>query len=329
MVRLRRTPPDEPGWTRRRAGKGFVYLDGDGKRLADEAVERIKSLAIPPAWTDVWICTRDNGHLQAVGTDDAGRRQYLYHPDWRTNRDALKFERVVEMGKGLPRFRRRISKDLEQSGMPETRATALAVRLIDLGSFRIGSDVYADRHGTFGLTTLQRSHVRRHKGGLVFAFVGKSDVEHEIEIVDPVVLDAINELRRRRGGFDELLAFKEGRQWRRLTSDAVNDYLRDTSGLEVTAKDYRAWHATVLAALAIAEAEPASTKAARKRVQSAAIKEVAEYLGNTPTMARNSYIDPRVLDFCERGRIIDVPRAKDPDRRRAGAEKAWLKLLEG
>ncbi|GAB2873379.1 hypothetical protein GCM10027026_24960 [Myroides odoratimimus subsp. xuanwuensis] len=198
MVRLRRTSPDQPGWTRRRAGRGFVYLDQSGVRLPDEAVERIKSLVIPPAWSDVWITPHAHGHLQAVGTDDAGRRQYIYHDDWRTRRDAEKFERMQAFGEALSKARELVVTDLGREGMPIERACAAAVRLLDLGYFRIGNDVYADTNGSFGLTTLERRHVRRRDGKLVFMFTGKSGVDHRIEIDDAVVIEAIQVMRRRR-----------------------------------------------------------------------------------------------------------------------------------
>ena len=176
-MRLRRTSPDQPGWTRRRSGKGFVYLDGHGERLPAEEVQRVRDLVIPPAWRDVWITPYANGHLQAVGTDDAGRRQYLYHPEWRARRDAEKFERMLAFGRGAdPRPASGCSTDLGREGMPLERACAVAVRLLDLGYFRIGNDVYADTNGSFGLTTLERRHVRRHQDRLVFTFVGKSGV---------------------------------------------------------------------------------------------------------------------------------------------------------
>src|SRR5215218_4371538 len=185
MARLRRSSPDDPGWTRRRAGKGFVYLDRSGSPLPREDVERVKGLVIPPAWRDVWICSHPNGHLQAVGTDDAGRRQYLYHPEWRTQRDGEKFQKMVAFGKALSKAREQVLVDLGAEGMTRDRACAVAVRLLDLGYFRIGNDVYAEVNNSFGLTTLERRHVRREGRTLVFDFVGKSGVEHVITIDDP------------------------------------------------------------------------------------------------------------------------------------------------
>ena len=255
MPRLRKTSPDQPGWTRRRAGQGFVYVDQHGKRLAAAKVQRVRDLAIPPAWTDVWITPYDNGHLQAVGTDEAGRRQYLYHPDWRSRRDAEKFDRVLRFGRALSRARERVLTDLGTDGMELSRACAVAVRLLDLGYFRIGNDVYSDKHGSFGLTTLERRHVRKQGDQLVFDFTGKSGVEHHVEIDDPAVVEALGVMRRRRGRDDRLLAFKDGRSWQALDGARVNDYVRETTGMDATAKDFRTWHATVLAAAALAETE--------------------------------------------------------------------------
>ena len=205
MVRLRRSSPDSPGWTRRRAGKGFVYLDQSGRRLSAEDAQRVKDLVIPPAWEDVWVCPWPNGHLQAVGTDDAGRRQYLYHPDWRTRRDGEKFQRMLTFGKALSKAREQVLLDLGSEGMSRERACAVAVRLLDLGYFRIGNEVYAEENNSFGLTTLERQHVRRAGTAMVFEFTGKSGIDHIIEIDDALVLAAIDILRRRRSKTDNAL----------------------------------------------------------------------------------------------------------------------------
>ena len=331
MARLRRTAPDQPGWTRRRAGRGFVYLDEAGQRLAPEDVERVKGLVIPPAWKDVWITPYPNGHLQAVGTDDAGRRQYLYHPDWRARRDAEKHDRVLEFGQALTQARELVVRDLGTAGMPLERACAAAVRLLDLGYFRIGNDVYADTNGSFGLTTLERRHVRKRQDKLVFAFVGKSGVEHRIEIDDAAVVEAIEIMRRRRGEDLRLLAYKNSRSWRSLLPDLVNEYVRASTGLNATAKDFRTWHATVLAAAALAEtAAPGEPKASRQRAVAGAMREVSEFLGNTPTLARSSYVDPRVVDAYEEGRTIaEVTRRTydNPDERQAALERATVQLI--
>jgi DNA topoisomerase IB len=331
VPRLRRTSPDQPGWTRRRAGKGFVYLDQRGRRLPEEEAQRARDLVIPPAWKNVWITPYENGHLQAVGTDDAGRRQYLYHPQWRARRDAEKFDRMLLFGKALAKARERVLVDLGLEGMPLERACAAAVRLLDLGYFRIGNDAYADENGSFGLTTLERRHVRRHQDQLIFAFVGKSGVEHEITINDAVVIEAIEIMRRRRGSDNRLLSYRNGRSWRSLLPELVNDYVRASTGLDATAKDFRTWHATVLAAAALAESpEPAKSKASQKRAVAGAMKEVSTFLGNTPALARSSYVDPRVIDAYHRGKTIERAtrrRYDNTDERQAALERATLKLL--
>ncbi|OLT39151.1 DNA topoisomerase [Serinicoccus sp. CNJ-927] len=330
MPRLRTVSPSSPGWTRRRSGRGFTYLDAKGERLPDEEVERVKALAIPPAWQDVWICPHPQGHLQAVGTDDAGRRQYLYHPAWREKRDRMKFDRVLAAAAELPAARRRVAHDLAQEGMPAERAEAVAVRLLDLGYFRIGSDVYTDAHGSFGLTTLERRHVRARGDVLVFRFVGKSGVEHTVEIDDADVIAALDRMRRRRSG-QRLLAYQDGRRWIDLDAAAVNLYLDELLGGELTAKDFRTWHATVLAATSLALTEEAGdTQASRRRAVKAAVDEVAAYLGNTPTVARASYIDPRVIDLYESGTTIaEVARRRhrSPAARTRDLEKAVLEML--
>ncbi len=332
MVRLRTVSPNDRGWTRKRSGRGFVYLDGDGLRLPGEEAERIKSLVIPPAWKDVWICSRPNGHIQALGTDAAGRRQYLYHPEWRRKRDEMKFDRVLEMAQLLPGARLQMLADMQAGDGPaRVKVLATAVRLIDVGYFRIGSDVYADEHGSYGLTTLERRHVRKQGDGLLFSFVGKSGIEHAIEVDDPDIVRVVQQLRRRRGGGDRLLAYKEGPGWYPVTAPEVNDYLRDIFAYDVTAKDFRTWHATVIAATALADAaSPSDTRRSRQKAIRQAVVEVSEYLGNTPTIARNSYIHPRVIDLYEDGTTIAhaLPGAPtDRLRRQERLEKAVLRML--
>ena len=331
MPRLRRTFPDQPGWSRRRAGKGFTYLDEHGNRLDAEQVQRCKDLVIPPAWQDVWITPYPNGHLQAVGTDDAGRKQYLYHPQWRASRDAAKFDRILLFGKALSKARERVLADIGAEGMSLERACGVAVRLLDLGYFRIGNDVYTDTNGSVGLTTLRKDHVSKHGGTLRFHFVGKSGIEHTIDIDDKAAIEALDVMRRRRGGGDELLAWKDGKSWRDLSASDVNDYIRACFGIDATAKDFRTWHATVIAAAALSETdEPGETKASRKRAITSAMKEVSEFLGNTPTLARTAYVDPRVVEAYERGRTITVRGKYDTaDARQAALERAVLKLLAG
>jgi DNA topoisomerase I len=308
----------------------MVYRDEHGAPLSAEDVARVKSLVIPPAWRDVWICPIPNGHLQAVGVDAAGRRQYLYHPEWRVQRDQLKFDRVTTIARRLPAARKAVMLHLELDEMPLERAAATAVRLLDLGYFRIGSDVYADEHGSFGLTTLEKRHVRLRNGRLVFSFTGKSGILHTVEIDDPMVMTALQVMRRRRGG-DRLLAYKAGRSWADIDATRVNGYLKEIVGDELTAKDFRTWHATVIAAAALAASpEPGDTATSRKRAVRAAVLEVSQYLGNTPTIARSSYIDPRVIDLYESGVTIEAAvrrRYRTSAARQAGLERAVLELL--
>ncbi len=331
MTRLRMVSPNDTGWTRRRAGSGFVYLDSGGERLPAEEIVRIKALVIPPAWRDVWICPRPNGHIQACGTDAAGRRQYLYHPVWRERRDRAKFERVLDMAKLLPAARVRILADLTAEGMPKDRALAAAVRLIDIGYFRIGSDVYADENGSYGLTTLERRHVRRRGDVLLFSFVGKSGIEHAITVDDPAVIEVVQRLRRRDGGGERLLAYKSAGRWFPISGSDVNSYLQEIFDCDVTAKDFRTWHATVIAATALAaNISRGNTRTARKKVIRQAVVEVSEYLGNTPAIAKNSYIDPRVIDLYQDGTTIAaaLQRApRKPQQRQEHLEKAVLRIL--
>ncbi len=332
MPRLRRVSPNSPGWRRRRAGRGFRYSDEQGRPLPAEQVERLRALAIPPAWRQVWICPLENGHLQAVGTDAAGRRQYLYHPAWRQRRDQLKYERVAASAALLPSVRSRVERDLRRRGMPVERVAALAIRLLDEGYFRIGNDVYADANGSFGLTTLLRRHVRRQGESVRFRFTGKSGVDHDVTISDPEVLQVGSALRRRSDDSGRLLAYRTPEGWTDLNSATVNGYLAPLFDTEFTAKDFRTWHATVLAAEALAfSEEPGDTVASRKRAIRAAVKEVAGYLGNSPAVARASYIDSRVLDRYESGVTIDpaLARAHQGAQGRAAAEAAVLELLDG
>ena len=333
MVRLRKVTPDSKGWSRRRAGTGFTYVDDTGTRLPADEVERIKSLAIPPAWEDVWICPLANGHIQAVGVDAAGRKQYLYHPDWRTRRDQEKFDRVMRIAEELARTRASVADHLALEGMPLERAAATAVRLLDLGYFRIGSDAYTDDHGSFGLTTLERRHVARQGDKLVFSFVGKSGVEHSIEIDDALSVAAVETMRRRKSKDQRLMAYKEVRRWAALDASRVNEYLREFIGADMTAKDFRTWHATVIAASALAGSdEPGDTRASRKRAVRQAMVEVAEYLGNTPAIAKSAYVDPRVIDLYEGGTTIATAVRRNHgsrEERQAALERAVLRMLAG
>ena len=253
MTRLRRVSPASPGWTRRRAGRGFVYFDEDGARLDPDLAARCRALVIPPAWEHVWICPLANGHIQAVGTDAAGRRQYLYHPVWREQRDAAKHDRVLVVAARLPQARRRAGADMVLDGMPRQRALATAFRLLDLGLFRVGGEAYAEENGSYGLATIERRHVVVAAGAASFEYTAKSGQERLVVVRDRPVVAAVADLRRRRGGGPELLAYRDGRRWRDVTSDDINAYVKEVIGGEVSAKDFRTWHGTVLAAVALAE----------------------------------------------------------------------------
>jgi DNA topoisomerase-1 len=305
VPRLRTVSPKDPGWTRRRAGRGFIYLDYDGQRLPPEAVERCKLLVIPPAWREVWICPVPNGHLQAVGTDAAGRRQYIYHEQWRRKRDKSKHDRVLTVAAKLPSARKVVAEHLQLEGMPYQRALATAFRLLDLGFFRIGGEAYAEANNSFGLATIRREHVSIENRAVVFDYVAKSGQERYIALADELVLQAVRDLLRRRSGGPELLAYRDGESWKDVSSADINAYIKDVVGGEVSAKDFRTWHGTVIAAVALAAAnEKARTESARRRAVSTAMKEVASYLGNTPSVARKSYVDPRLIDLFHDGATI-------------------------
>jgi DNA topoisomerase IB len=305
VPRLRTVSPKEPGWTRRRAGRGFVYLDQLGARLAADQSERCKLLVIPPAWQEVWICPVPNGHIQAVGTDDAGRRQYIYHEQWRIKRDKSKHDRVLTVAARLPAARDEVTKDLQLEGMPYERALATAFRLLDLGFFRIGGEAYAEANNSYGLATIHKEHVSLEGPNVVFDYVAKSGQERYVALADDLVREAVRDLLRRRGGGPELLAYRDGRTWRDVSSTDINAYIKQKVGDDVSAKDFRTWHGTVIAAVALAQAnERARTTAARKRAVSGAMKQVSSYLGNTPSVARKSYVDPRLVDLFHDGATI-------------------------
>jgi DNA topoisomerase-1 len=308
MARLRRADCSGPGFRRVRRGRGFSYLDEEGNPIDEaEVIERLRALGIPPAWKDVWICPWAQGHIQATGMDAAGRKQYLYHSDWRTRRDAEKFDEMLDFAKDLPALRGRVASDLEAGGaLTRERVLACAVRLLDRGFFRIGTEEYTVNNESFGLATMRKSHVTIEDGDtMVFDYVAKSGKRQIRAVVDPLAVEVVGRLKRRRGGGEELLAYKNGRGWSDIRSGDINEYIKEITGKGYSAKDFRTWNATVLAAVALAVAgEVAGTASGRKRAITRAVKEVAHYLGNTPAVCRASYIDPRVFDAYEGGLII-------------------------
>jgi DNA topoisomerase IB len=309
MARLRRADCSGPGIARVKRGRGFSYVDDEGRPIDDpEVLARIRELVIPPAWRDVWICPYPNGHLQATGVDDAGRKQYRYHDAWRKRRDQEKFDDMVRFAHALPKLRRRVTKDLRSSpSLTRDRVLACAVRLLDRGFFRIGSEQYSVQNESYGLATMRKEHVRiEHDEVMVFDYPAKSGQRRVQGVADPEALEVVAKLLRRRSGGDELLAYKRDGVWCDVRSPDINAYLKAATGLDVSAKDFRTWGATVLAAVGLAVTEPAKlSRTARKRAIVRAVKEVAFYLGNTPAVARNSYIDPRVFDRYRDGETLN------------------------
>jgi DNA topoisomerase IB len=326
MPRLRRSDCVTPGITRRRRGRGFEYLDPDGQHIDDpEVLERIGTLAIPPAWREVWICMDPLGHLQATGLDAAERKQYLYHERWRTHRDRQKFDSMLDFGHALPRLRRRVHRDLKPvaerrpgrliaAELTSPVVLACSVRLLDLGFFRIGSEDYAERNESYGLTTMLRRHVTIADGEIVFDFPAKSGQRRIQAIADDEVMQVLSALKRRRGG-TQLLAYRDAdERWSEVNAAEVNHYIKRHAGGEFTAKDFRTWNATVLAAVALAGHDRPASRAQRERKARGAIETVASYLGNTPAVCRASYVDPRVIDRYHAGVTIattldDLPSA--------------------
>jgi DNA topoisomerase I len=307
VARLRRVDCSSPGIQRRRRGRGFEYRDEGGRLVKDpEVIERIRALAIPPAWRDVWVCPYPMGHIQATGVDAAGRKQYRYHDRWRERRDREKFDSMVEFGRALPRLRDRVARDLARGDLSREHVLGGATRLLDRGFFRIGSEGYAEENDTYGLATIRKDHVVIRDDAVVFDYDAKGGVRRQQRVADPEVLELVRALKRRRGGGRELLAYRTGRRWTDIKSADINHYVKGASEGDFTAKDFRTWNATVLAAVALAVSAPAAagSKTARKRAAKRAVDEVARYLGNTPAVCRASYIDPRIFDRFDGGLTI-------------------------
>lgn len=325
--RLRRSDPARPGLRRRRAGRGWRYFDADGEPLRDrDEVARINGLAIPPAWQEVWICPFPNGHIQAVGTDAAGRRQYLYHDQWREERDEEKHERVLRLATRLPEFRSTVDEDLCAKGLTEKRVLAGALRMLDRGVFRTGGDEYAEE--SRGVATLLCGDVHVRRGEIHFCYVAKGGAERRLRIRDERLAPLVIALRRGRSDEDRLLRHDGGE----VHAEDINRRFQELTRPDFTAKDLRTWHATVLAAVMIAGHEPPSSEAGRRRTEKAVMREVAEQLGNTPAVARKSYVDPRVLTAWEDGRTVERTLhkvAKVPmEEARPVIERAVVRLLK-
>jgi DNA topoisomerase-1 len=310
MTRLRRSDLSAPGISRRRRGRGWSYTSPDGGPLRDGAeLARVGALAIPPAWQDVWISPWPNGHIQARGVDAAGRRQYRYHDTWQARRATAKFDRVLEVADRLPRLRDQVATDLRATPLSRTQLLAVSVRLLDIGFFRIGGEEYVEANNSFGLTTLRREHVRVEDDRMVFDYPAKSGQRRVQAVTDPAAVEIIAGLLAREGTADQpLLGWRDDDGEHGVSSREVNEYLRDTAGLtDISAKDFRTWSATTLAAVALAVSAPsAQAPSPRQRAVSRMYQEVAGYLGNTPAVCRASYVHPRIVDLFLDGYTIAV-----------------------
>lgn len=332
-MRLRHSNLGGPGITRRRRGKGFSYAGPGGEPVDDEAaLRRIDELVIPPAWKNVWISTYANGHIQAVGTDVAGRRQYLYHQQWTEEWAEEKFDRVLEMSTRLPAWRERVAADLGGRGLKRDRVLALALHLLDRGYFRAGGEQYTEENESYGLATLLCEHVTVRGDVVAFDYPAKSGVQRTMEVDDADVARIVRARLRGVGCGERLLAHRNRGQWTDLHADDLNARFKELVGDDYSVKDLRTWHGTVLAAEAFVDADPPVNEKVIKRVVPAVMKEVAEALGNTPAVARGSYVDPRVVAAYERERTIAAAvgraaRCRDADRRQAILEKATRALI--
>jgi DNA topoisomerase-1 len=336
VARLRRVDCSSPGLRRIRRGRGFSYHEVDGTLIEDpEVLERIRALAIPPAWDDVWICPHPRGHLQATGYDDAGRKQYRYHEAWREHRDREKFDQALVFGQALPEIRRSVEADLGRRGLVRDRVLGCAIRMLDLGLFRIGSERYETENETYGVATLRKRHVRLERGRAVFDYRAKGSQRHVQVIADPVVLPTIRALKARPPRPGALLLYRNGSHWHDVRSQEINERLKGLAGGAFSAKEFRTWNATVLAAVTLAVPPPPKSEAGRSRAVNEAVKKVAAYLANTPAVCRSTYIDPRVFDRFNAGHTIRDALEREVDRSDPGEfadreriEEAVVDLIE-
>ncbi|CRZ15691.1 DNA topoisomerase IB [Mycolicibacterium neworleansense] len=332
-MRLRRSIVGGPGLRRVRRGRGFQYRDADGAPVTDSVtLQRIDELVIPPAWKKVWICPHPNGHIQAVGTDVAGRRQYIYHSQWQDERAEEKFDRVLELSTTLVDWRAHIASDLRRRGLGRDRVLALGLRLLDLGYFRAGGDQYAEENNSFGIATLLRDHITIRSDAVEFDYPAKSGVRRTLLVEDPAVVRAVRSLQRSRGNGDRLLAYHHSSEWTEVHAQDLNLRFKEMVGADYTVKDLRTWHGTVLAAEAFVEADPPVDDKVVKRVESAVMREVAHSLGNTPAVTRSAYVDPRVVDAYRAGVTIAAgarraARVRNSDKRQAILEGSTARLI--
>ena len=312
-----------PGLTRVRSGKGFSIRDVDGKVVRDaEVLDRIRMLAIPPAWTAVWICPRATGHIQATGRDVKGRKQYRYHNDWSSHASESKFERLPAFARALPKLRKRVETDLNRRGQPREKVLATAVRLLEVTLIRVGNAVYAKQNRSYGLTTLNKRHLELGGTAMTFAFKGKSGVEHEVKVRDRRLATVVRTLRDLPG--QQLFKYRnDDGELCPITSDDVNAYIREAMGEQFSAKDFRTWAGTVSAARALRDMEPPASPTDAKRKVTTCVKAVSGLLGNTPTVCRSSYVHPAVFAMYETGRITEIL----PGPETVGFERALIRAL--
>lgn len=321
---------EEPGYRRRKSGKHFIFFDTDGKRVRDKkTVARIRRLAVPPAYTDVWICRRDNGHLQATGRDARGRKQYRYHAGWRMVRDAAKYERLADFADKLPALRRAVNADLKLEGLPRRKVLAAVVRLLQRSLIRVGNEEYSRANGSYGLTTLRNRHVHVRGKHIEFSFRGKSGKFHSIELDDERLARVVRNCQELPG--QKLFGFhNDDGGVDEIDSNDVNEYIRSIAGEEFSAKYFRTWAGTLLAARALSAVEKAETKTEEKQVIAAAITEVSQRLGNTPSVCRNCYVHPAVLETYAEGLLQFpplLPPSKRPKTALSAEEKALRRLI--
>lgn len=331
MAKLRYFTDQMPGLTRKRAGKGFAYYTSENQLIRDkEILRRIKALAIPPAWTDVWICPQANGHLQATGRDSKGRKQYRYHARWRSVRDETKYDRVVEFGKKLPAIRKQIQRDLALPGLPREKVLATVVRLLETTLIRVGNEEYARNNNSFGLTTMRDNHVKVNGAKIHFRFRGKSGIKHDIDLTDKQLAKIVKRCRDLPG--QELFQYlDETGEAQSISSTDVNEYLRAIAGSDFTAKDFRTWAGTVLAAVALQEYSEVTSQTDAKHHVARAIETVAERLGNTPNVCRKCYVHPAILEAYQEGTLPEIffgVKSNGKSHALQSEELAVLKLLQ-
>jgi DNA topoisomerase-1 len=325
---------EEPGIRRKKSGKGFTYLQPDGKKVEDRAIlDRIRSLAIPPAYTDVWICPKANGHIQATGRDVKGRKQYRYHPAFREVRESTKYERLLEFAKGLPAIRKTIDEHMSQPGLPREKVLATVVHLLENTLIRVGNEDYAKQNKSYGLTTLRDPHVKVDGGELRFQFKGKSGKTWKLQVKDRRVAKIVKACQDLPGQ-DLFQYLDENGERQSITSSDVNAYLKEITGRDITAKDFRTWAGTVLAALALTEFEQFDSEAKAKKNIRAAIEQVSARLGNTPTICRKCYVHPEVFScYLEGGLLLEIKKEIETELREdlsslRPEEAAVLSLLQ-